>query len=59
MGRTGVGVIIAENTVKGAYAACVRNVSQAQRAELSKHANIITMGRQVTGLKLAKCLLKE
>lgn len=56
---TGVGVSIAANKVKGAYAACVSNVYQAQRAELSNNANIITLGAQVTGLELAKCLIKE
>ena len=40
---TGIGVSIAANKVKGAYAACVHDVYQAQRAELSNHANIITM----------------
>lgn len=56
---TGIGVCIAANKVKGAYAALVNNVYQAQRAELSNHANIITMGSQVTGIELAKCLVKE
>jgi len=46
---TGIGVSIAANKVKGAYAACVHDVYQAQRAELSNHANIITMGAQVVG----------
>ena len=44
---TGIGVSIAANKVKGAYAACIHDVYQAQRAELSNHANIITMGSQV------------
>lgn len=56
---TGIGVCIAANKVKGAYAACVGNVYQAQRAELSNHANIITMGAQTTGVELAKCFIKE
>lgn len=56
---TGIGVCIAANKVKGAYAALVNNVYQAQRAELSNHANIITLGAQVTGIELAKCLVKE
>ena len=56
---TGIGVSIAANKVKGAYAACVSNVYQAQRAELSNNANIITMGAQVIGLELAKCFIKE
>lgn len=56
---TGIGVSIAANKVKGAYAALVANVYQAQRAALSNNANIITMGSQVTGEELAKCLVKE
>ena len=56
---TGIGVSIAANKVKGAYAACVSNVYQAQRAELSNDANIITLGAQVIGLELAKCFVKE
>ncbi|GHV62306.1 ribose-5-phosphate isomerase [Spirochaetia bacterium] len=53
---TGIGVSIAANKVKGAYAACVSNVYQAQRATLSNNANIITLGAQVIGSELAKCL---
>lgn len=56
---TGIGVCIAANKVKGAYAALVNNVYQAQRAQLSNNANIITMGAQVTGIELGKCLVKE
>ena len=56
---TGIGVSIAANKVKGAYAACVHDVYQAQRAELSNHANIITMGEQVVGVELAKLMVKE
>lgn len=56
---TGLGVAIAANKVKGAYAATVCNVYQAQRAELSNHANIITMGAQVTGIEVAKMMVKE
>ena len=56
---TGIGVSIAANKVKGAYAANVSNVYQAQRAELSNNANIITIGAQVIGEELAKCLVKE
>lgn len=55
---TGIGVSIAANKVKGAYAACVSNVYQAQRAALSNNANIITIGSQVTGPELAKCLVE-
>lgn len=56
---TGIGVSIAANKVKGAYAACVHDVYQAQRAALSNNANVITMGSQVVGIELAKCMVKE
>ncbi|MBQ7879723.1 MAG: RpiB/LacA/LacB family sugar-phosphate isomerase [Clostridia bacterium] len=56
---TGIGVSIAANKVKGAYAACIHDVYQAQRAQLSNSANIITMGSQVVGIELAKCMVKE
>ena len=56
---TGIGVSIAANKVKGAYADCVSNVYQAQRAELSNDANIITLGAQVVGPELAKCYIKD
>lgn len=56
---TGIGVSIAANKVKGAYAACVHDVYQAQRAQLSNNANIITLGSQVVGIELAKCIVKE
>lgn len=56
---TGIGVSIAANKVKGAYAACIHDVYQAQRAELSNNANIITMGAQVIGIELAKVMVKE
>lgn len=56
---TGIGVCIAANKVKGAYAALVTDIYQAQRAQLSNNANIITLGAQVMGIELAKCLVKE
>jgi ribose 5-phosphate isomerase B len=55
---TGIGVSIAANKVKGAYAACISNVYQATRACLSNNANIITLGSQVIGSELAKCLVE-
>jgi len=55
---TGIGVGIAANKVKGAYAATICNVYQAQRARLSNNANIIAMGAQVTGIELGKCLVE-
>jgi ribose 5-phosphate isomerase B len=54
---TGIGVCIAANKVKGAYAALVTNVYQAQRAQLSNNANIITMGAQVMGIQVAKTIV--
>lgn len=56
---TGIGVSIAANKVRGAYAALVSNIYQAQRAQLSNDANILAMGAQVTGIELAKCFVKE
>lgn len=56
---TGIGVCIAANKVKGAYAALVNNIYQSERAQLSNSANIITLGAQVTGIELAKCLVRE
>lgn len=56
---TGIGVCIAANKVKGVYAALLNNYYQAERAQLSNAANVITMGAQVTGIELAKCMVKE
>ena len=55
---TGIGVMLAANKVKGAYAANVQNVYSAKRACLSNNCNIITLGSQVTGTMLAKELIK-
>ncbi|MFZ3070855.1 MAG: RpiB/LacA/LacB family sugar-phosphate isomerase [Anaerolineaceae bacterium] len=55
---TGIGMAIAANKVKGAYAANVSNIYQAKRAQLSNNANIITLGAQVLGIELAKCLVE-
>ncbi|MQM73470.1 MAG: RpiB/LacA/LacB family sugar-phosphate isomerase [Eubacteriaceae bacterium] len=54
---TGIGVMLAANKVKGAYAANVWNVYSAKRACLSNNCNIITLGCQVTGNMLAKELI--
>lgn len=56
---TGIGVCIAANKVKGVYAAEVNNIYQAERAQLSNNANVITMGAQVIGIELAKSFIKE
>jgi len=50
---TGIGMCIAANKVKGAYAALVSDVYSAQRACLSNDANIICLGAFTTGEKLA------
>lgn len=56
---TGIGVMLAANKVKGAYAAVVGDVYSAQRACLSNNCNIITIGSQVTGYKKAELLIGE
>ena len=48
---TGIGVSIAANKVKGAYAALLSDVYSAQRARLSNDANIACMGAFTTGNK--------
>ena len=55
---TGIGVMLAANKVKGAYAAVVSDVYSAQRACLSNNCNIITLGAQVTGYKLAEEVIR-
>lgn len=54
---TGIGVMLAANKVKGAYAANVTNAYSAKRACLSNNCNIITLGSQVTGNMEAKELI--
>ncbi|MHB8129927.1 MAG: RpiB/LacA/LacB family sugar-phosphate isomerase [Mobilitalea sp.] len=56
---TGIGVSIAANKVKGAYAALVTDVYQAQRAQLSNNSNIIALGAQIMGIEVAKGCIKE
>ena len=56
---TGIGVMLAANKVKGAYAAVVGEVYSAQRACLSNNCNIITLGAQVTGIKNAEMIITE
>lgn len=55
---TGIGMSIAANKVKGAYAALVSDVYSAERACLSNDANIICMGAFTIGERLA-CELVE
>lgn len=49
---TGIGVSLAANKVKGAYAALVSDVYSATRARLSNDANIACMGAFTTGSKI-------
>ena len=55
---TGIGVSISANKVKGAYCALITDTYQAERAALSNNANIIALGAQVTGSKLARTLVR-
>ena len=54
---TGLGVSIAANKVKGAYAALCSDVYSAQRARLSNDANILCMGAFTTGGKVRELLV--
>ena len=54
---TGLGVSIAANKVKGAYAALCSDVYSAQRARLSNDANILCMGARVVGPGLALMII--
>lgn len=56
---TGIGVSIAANKVKGAYAALASDVYSAQRARLSNDANIMCMGAFTTGSKLREMMVDE
>ena len=55
---TGIGMSLAANKVKGAYAALLTDVYSAQRAVLSNNANIACIGAFTIGEKLAVELLK-
>lgn len=49
---TGIGVSLAANKVKGAYAALISDVYSAERARLSNNANIACMGAFTVGEKV-------
>ena len=55
---TGIGMSIAANKVKGAYAALVSDVYSAQRARLSNDANIACMGAFTTGPKVREQMVE-
>lgn len=56
---TGIGVSIAANKVKGAYAALITDYYSAQRARLSNNANIACMGAFTTGSKEREIMTAE
>ena len=53
---TGLGVSIAANKVKGAYAALLSDVYSAERARKSNDANIACFGAFTTGIRLMEKL---
>ena len=54
---TGLGMSIAANKVKGAYAALISDIYSAKRAVLSNNANIACMGAFTIGDKLREELI--
>lgn len=54
---TGIGVSIAANKVKGAYAALISDIYSAKRARLSNDANIACLGAFTLGDKLREELV--
>ena len=55
---TGIGVCLAANKVKGAYAATCSDPYSTERSILSNNCNIMTMGSQVVGAEVAKKLVE-
>jgi ribose 5-phosphate isomerase B len=55
---TGIGASIAANKVPGAYCALATDTYQAERAALSNNANILALGSQVTGVKVARLIVR-
>lgn len=55
---TGIGMSIAANKVKGAYAALVSDIHSAERAKKSNNANIMCLGAFTIGKLLAEKLVK-
>ncbi len=54
---TGIGVCLAANKVKGAYAVVATDVYSVERSVKSNNANVLTFGGQVMGAETAKTLL--
>lgn len=55
---TGLGASIAANKVPGAYCALLTDCYQAERAALSNNANVIALGAQVTGVEVARVMVR-
>lgn len=55
---TGIGMSIAANKVKGAYAALISDAYSAERAAKSNAANIVCMGAFTIGRELARTCLR-
>jgi len=55
---TGLGVSLAANKVKGAYATVCSDPYSVERSIKSNNANILCLGSQVIGVELAKSLLR-
>lgn len=55
---TGIGASIAANKVPAAYCGLVTDYYQAERAALSNNTNMIAMGQQVTGNKVARGMVR-
>ena len=53
---TGIGVSLAANKVRGAYAALLSDIYSAKRARLSNDANIACLGAFTVGSKLKMCI---
>ena len=55
---TGIGISMAANKIKGAYAAVCHDIYSTQRSILSNDANILCMGALVIGQKTAEELVR-
>lgn len=55
---TGIGMAMAANKIKGAYAAVCHDIYSTQRSILSNDANILCMGALVIGQKTAEELVR-
>ncbi len=56
---TGIGVSVAANKVKGAYAALLTDIYSAERARKSNNANIACFGAFTLGIRIMERLAEE